>query len=104
MIQRRTVNAKRKPLQARNRAVALSYDVAKQPAPMVSASGQGIVAERILELAKEHGIPIRKDPDMVELLAQLDVGQIIPPELYAVVAEVLAFVYRVKGKSLEKGR
>jgi flagellar biosynthesis protein len=58
------------------------------------------VAERIIELAEENNIPIRKDPDMVELLAQLDVGQMIPPELYAVVAEVLAFVYRLKGKTL----
>jgi flagellar biosynthesis protein len=104
MSQKRTLTNGRKPLQSRNRAVAISYDMNKQPAPTISASGQGKVAERILELAKEHGIPIRKDPDMVELLAQLDVGQIIPPELYAVVAEVLAFVYRVKGKSLKKGR
>jgi flagellar biosynthesis protein len=70
------------------------------PAPTVSASGQGEVARRIIALAQEHGVPIRQDPDMVTLLAQLDVGQIIPPELYAVVAEVLAFVYRLKGKKV----
>lgn len=82
----------------RRRAVALSYEAGSMPAPTVSASGQGEVAERIIALAREHGVTIREDPDLVALLAQLDVGQIIPPELYAVVAEVLAFVYRLKGK------
>lgn len=84
----------------RNRAVAISYDAAGMPAPKVSAAGQGTIADRIIALAQENGVPIRHDPDMVELLAQLDVGQIIPPELYSVVAEVLAFVYRLKGKDL----
>lgn len=84
----------------RNRAVAISYDAAELPAPKVSAAGQGTVADRIIALAQENGVPIRHDPAMVELLAQLDVGQIIPPELYSVVAEVLAFVYRLKGKEL----
>jgi flagellar biosynthesis protein len=82
----------------RRRAVALSYEAGAMPAPTVSASGQGEVAERIIALAREHGVTIREDPDLVALLAQLDIGQIIPPELYAVVAEVLAFVYRLKGK------
>ncbi|HMQ54860.1 MAG TPA: EscU/YscU/HrcU family type III secretion system export apparatus switch protein [Anaerolineae bacterium] len=82
----------------RRRAVALSYKAGSMPAPTVAASGQGEVAERIIALAREHGVTIREDPDLVALLAQLDVGQIIPPELYAVVAEVLAFVYRLKGK------
>ena len=78
------------------RAVALSYDAAASPAPKVSAAGQGQIAERIIALAKENNVPIRHDPDLVTLLAQLDVGQIIPPPLYAVVAEVLAFVYKLK--------
>jgi len=99
MAQYRSVRNRRK-LQTHNRAIALNYDPAKMPAPQVSAAGQGLVAERIIELAQKHGVPIRKDPDMVELLAQLDVGEIIPPELYAVVAEVMAFVYRIKAKKL----
>lgn len=98
MTQYRSIRRQRKA--PRNRAVALNYDSASMPAPKISASGQGAIAERIIELAKENDVPIRKDPDMVELLAQLDVGQIIPPELYTVVAEVLAFVYRIKGKTL----
>jgi flagellar biosynthesis protein len=82
----------------RKRAVALTYDSEMMPAPKLSATGQGTVAERIIKLAREHDIPIRQDPDLVVLLAQLDVGQIIPPELYPVMAEVLAFVYRLKAK------
>ena len=81
----------------RPRAIALSYDGQEMPAPTVSATGQGELAQRIIALAEENNIPIRHDPDLVALLAQLDVGQIIPAELYAVVAEVLAFVYRLKG-------
>jgi flagellar biosynthesis protein len=83
----------------RPRAVALAYNGQEMPAPTISASGQGHMAERIIALAQENNIPIRHDPDLVTLLAQLDVGQIIPPELYTVVAEVLAFVYRLKGKT-----
>lgn len=86
------------PPQPRPRAVALTYDAGSMPAPTVSAAGQGKMAERIIALAQANGVPIRHDPDLVALLAQLDVGQIIPPELYAVVAEVLVFVYRLKGK------
>jgi len=84
--------------------VALTYDADSMPAPTVSASGKGKLAERIIELAKEHNIPIRQDAALAELLSQLDVGQIIPPELYPVVAEVLAFVYRLEGRQVESRR
>ena len=80
----------------RRRAVALSYQRGTMTAPQVVAEGQGAVAERIIELAQAQGVAIREDPDLVALLAQLDVGQSIPPELYAVVAEVLAWVYRLR--------
>ena len=85
----------------RSRAVALTYDAERMPAPTVSASGKGKLAERIIELAKEHNIPIRQDAALAEILSQLDVGQIIPPELYPVVAEVLAFVYRLEGRQVD---
>lgn len=86
----------------RPRAVALSYNADTMPAPVVTAQGQGEVAERIIALAQEHGVTVRQDPDLVTLLAQLDIGQTIPPELYAVVAEVLAFVYQLKSKQSSK--
>jgi flagellar biosynthesis protein len=78
-----------------NRAVALRYDPATMPSPEVVATGRGELAERILALARQHGVPIRHDPDLVGLLAVLDVGSQIPPELYQAVAEVLAFVYHL---------
>lgn len=78
-------------------AVALEYD-GKQ-APRITAKGKGEVAERILALADEHGIPLREDPDLVTLLAQLDLGTEIPSNLYVAVAEVLAFAYMVSGKA-----
>lgn len=80
------------------KAVALKYEPPKDSAPEVVASGRGQVAEKIIELAKAHGIYIQQDPDLVEVLSRLDIGEAIPPELYAVVAEVLAFVYRVNAK------
>jgi flagellar biosynthesis protein len=80
------------------RAVALSYDPENDSAPKVLASGSGFVAERILEIARANQLPIRDDPILAEALAQVDLNQAIPPELYAVVAEVFAFVYRVRKK------
>jgi flagellar biosynthesis protein len=84
---------------ARQLAVALRYHEEKESAPRVVARGKGRVAERILELAEEQGIPVREDPDLVEALGQLDLGELIPSELYPAVAEVLAYVYRLNGKA-----
>jgi flagellar biosynthesis protein len=83
------------------RAVALRYDRASGGAPTVAATGSGYVADRIIEIAREHGVPIREDPDLVQLLSRLDLDQAIPPELYGVIAEVFAFVYRLNA---ERGR
>lgn len=79
-------------------AVALGYDPEKDRAPRVLASGRGVVAQRILEIARQNNLPIRDDPVLADALAQVDLNQVIPPELYAVVAEVFAFVYRLKQK------
>jgi len=76
-------------------AVALQYDQDRDDAPKVAATGRGDTAERILTEAKKHDIPIREDPDLLEVLAQIPQGGEIPPELYQAVAEILAFVYRV---------
>ncbi len=82
------------------KATALGYDPEIDNAPRVIASGKGILAEKIIKLAKENGIPIREDPLLAEALARVDIGQAIPPELYKLVAEILAFIYRVE-KRLE---
>ncbi|GBU20444.1 hypothetical protein R80B4_00322 [Fibrobacteres bacterium R8-0-B4] len=75
-------------------AVALKYDGDGDRAPVVSAKGFGLMAERIRELARLSGVPIRQDSDLVELLAEIDVDREIPAHLYAAVAEVLAMVYK----------
>ena len=80
------------------KAVALKYEPGHGHAPRVTAKGSGPVAEKIIELAREHGIPVQDDPDLVEVLSRLDMQEEIPAELYVVVAELLAFVYRLNGK------
>ncbi|MBI4666780.1 MAG: EscU/YscU/HrcU family type III secretion system export apparatus switch protein [Nitrospinae bacterium] len=82
----------------RKHAVAVKYKPGEQAAPTVVAKGGGEVAEKIIAIAKEHGIPIKEDKDLVEVLSRLDLNSEVPPELYHVIAEVLAWVYRVNGK------
>ncbi len=94
--------AKKKNATKRQLAVALRYNEDKEAAPRVLAKGQGKVAQKILSLATKQGIPIREDPDLVESLAKLDVGSLIPTELYPAAAEVLAFVYRQNLKRAEQ--
>ena len=79
----------------RRRAVALRYDPEKERSPRVIGQGRGYLAERIIEMAKAEGITVYEDADLVTLLAALDIHAEIPPKLYQVVAEVLAFVYRM---------
>lgn len=79
----------------RKAAAALKYRPARDAAPRLVAKGQGLIAQRIVDLARESGVPVHDDPDLVEVLAQLDVGELIPVELYQVVAEVLVYVYRM---------
>lgn len=86
----------------RRKAVALRYDLEQDNAPRVVAKGSGVIADRILELAKEHHIHVHEDPDLVSILAKLDVDAHIPEELYRAVAEILAFVYRINGRAREK--
>ncbi len=75
-------------------AVALKYD--GEGAPIVTATGGGEVARKIIEVAEAHQIPLRQDPELTALLAQIPLGEEIPAPLYRAVAEVLAFVYRLK--------
>jgi flagellar biosynthesis protein len=90
------------PKDKRKKAVALKYDRLKDRAPKVTAKGQGKVAENIIALALAHGVPVKDDPDLVEVLASLDISQEIPPEIYVAVAELLAFVYGANAKRPEK--
>jgi flagellar biosynthesis protein len=82
----------------RKTAVAINYDKAAMTAPKLVAKGSGIIAERLIAMARENGIPIVEDKVLVETLDQLSVNQQIPPELYQVVAEILVSVYRADEK------
>ena len=74
-----------------DKAVALQYTV-DLPAPLVLASGRGALAEAILRIAKETGVPLVEDPALADSLIQLDVNTLIPESLYGVIAELLVFV------------
>lgn len=83
----------------RAKAVALGYDPNKDSAPRVLASGKGIIAEQIIEIAKRNNIPIQDDPVLTAALMEIDINRTIPPELYRVVAEVLSYIYRIQQKT-----
>lgn len=72
-------------------AIALSYDP-NEDAPKVIASGKGVLAEKIIEKAKESDVPVHRDDKLADTLSRLEIGDMIPPELYEVVAEILVFV------------
>lgn len=80
----------------RKAAVALGYDPNRDDAPRVLAAGQGELAEALLKIAEAHNIPVHADHPLAEALVRLEVGAAVPPELYAAVAEVLAFLWRLE--------
>lgn len=82
------------------KAVALHYSP-DLPAPFIAARGRGHLAERILEIARREGIPLRDDRDLTEVLFTLDVGSFIPEDLYQVIAEIYAFVVEMQGDYAE---
>ncbi|WP_026515943.1 EscU/YscU/HrcU family type III secretion system export apparatus switch protein [Butyrivibrio sp. MC2021] len=73
-------------------AVALGYDPNEDGAPKVIASGKGALAEKIIEQARDNNIPVHEDDKLADTLSRLEIGEMIPPELYEVVAEILVFV------------
>ncbi len=84
-------------------AIALEY-TEENAAPVVIASGRGALAERIIERAKEAKVPVHKDHELADTLARLQIGDMIPPELYQVVAEILVFVDsvdKIRSKSVK---
>lgn len=83
------------------RAVALMYNVHDDSTPRVAAKGTGLFAEKIIEIARKHDIPIRKDRNLLALLAKVDVMDEISPELFAVVGEILTFIYKMNERKIE---
>lgn len=87
-------NSEAKKIEKRT-AVALRYDVDKDKAPLILASGRGRVADEILRIAEENKIPLYENPELANLLSRLEIEVEIPPQLYVLVAEVLFFVYQL---------
>ena len=88
-------------------ALALAYRPRETNAPKVVAKCRGLVAEKIIDLARKAGVPVKEDPALFSLLSHLNVDQEIPPEAYKVVAELLAFIYKIhhrwKGETTDNG-
>lgn len=89
---------KEKERRSTRKAVALKYSPPEDASPKLTAKGRGVVAEKIIEIARKNNIPVRDDPELVDLLSMLNLDEEIPPQVYHVVAEILAFVYSLKGR------
>ena len=81
------------------KAAALKYDKEKGSAPKVVAKGKGSSAQKIISLAKENNLPIKKDEDLVELLSKVELDKEVPENLYKAVAEVFVFVYKMTNET-----
>jgi flagellar biosynthesis protein len=85
------------------RAAALRYDADADRAPRIVAKGQGVLAEEIIRRARESGVPIHESRELSDVLTKFEVDQQIPPALYVVVAEVLAWAYQLEAQALNQG-
>ncbi|MCP5405114.1 MAG: EscU/YscU/HrcU family type III secretion system export apparatus switch protein [Pseudomonadaceae bacterium] len=90
------------PKPPQTKAAALRYNQESDAAPILTAKGRGQVAERILEVAREHNIPIRSDADLVEILEKVEIDQEIPLEVYTVVAEIFSYLYKVNQRKAQQ--
>ena len=82
----------------RRHATALHYRPGNR-APVITAAGPGVIAERIIAAAEEAGVPVRKDPALAQALSALELGSEVPPELYVAVAEALAWAYKLNAQA-----
>lgn len=80
------------------KAVAVAYEPATPRVPRVIAKGRGKTAEKILEIAFAHGVKVREDADLVEVLSAVELDSDIPLEAFAAVAEILSYIYRANGR------
>ena len=76
------------------KAVAIKYDQKRSSAPVVVAKGKGYIAENIVQASKDSGVPLKEDSDLINYLMSLELYEEIPAELYQVIAEILAFIYK----------
>ena len=88
----------------RKRAVAIKGAESDTVAPTIAAKGAGSLADKIIAIAREHGIPVKEDPDLVAMLARLDLERALPPELYPLIAELLGFAYKLNKAAEQKAK
>lgn len=86
----------------RKQAAVLQYDAVRDAAPVVVALGQGLLAERIIEKARESDVPVVENTGLSQMLQALSVGDAIPPKLYQAVAQVFVFIYHMDQEYKEK--
>ena len=80
-----------------SKAIALKYD--EISAPKLTAKGEDAIADEIMRIAEEHGIPLYENSELVSILSKLELGEEIPEVLYRVIAEIIAFAYHLQGKT-----
>lgn len=85
-----------RPTSNQPQAIALYYD--GENTPVVTATGECDIAEQIIAIAREHGVPLYENPQLVYVLTQLELGESIPEALYLAIAEIIAFAYYIQGK------
>ena len=79
----------------KKKAIALQYDNDKNNAPKVIAKGEGKTAQKIIQIAKENDVRLKKDEDLVELLSKVELDAEVPPQMYKAVAEIFSFLYKI---------
>ncbi|NPA51660.1 MAG: type III secretion system protein [Aquificae bacterium] len=85
----------------KKKAVALNYEKNKDLAPKVKAKGEGLIAEKIIQIAHQNNIPIKEDKELIQILSSIPLDQEIPPELYKAVAEIFAYIYSISKKKID---
>jgi flagellar biosynthesis protein len=86
----------------RPKAAALRHEKGKDSAPRLVAKGQGHIAAKILQLAKDNQIPVHEDPALIEILSKMNLEEQIPGDCYRVVAEILAWIYKAQLQTTSK--
>lgn len=101
-INERLTNSNQENSLSTDYAVALGYEPDKDKAPKVLAKGQGHVAQKIIQIAIDEGIEIRKDADLLQILKAVDIDSEIPIEAFSAVAEIISYIYQQNGKEISK--
>lgn len=101
-IKERLTNSNQENSLSTDYAVALGYEPEKDKAPKVLAKGQGQIAQKIIQIAIDEGIEIRKDADLLQILKAVDIDSEIPIEAFSAVAEIISYIYQQNGKEIKR--